>query len=119
MLDDEVDLELFEFFCQYLQGKFYIEEEVDIGVFESVEFVYDNGIDVVIDMCVIKFIVDIIYWQMKEKSYFIVIWLEYVLYLKVKDECMVDFIFIMDLLNFSFWFKLLEDERFVVEYKGK
>jgi hypothetical protein len=119
MSDDEADPELLELLRQHLQGKLHIEEEADTGVLESAEFVYDNGIDVAIDMRATKSTADTIYRQMKEKSYSTATWSEHALHPKAKDECTVDFIFTMDLLNFSFWSKLPEDERFAVEYKGK
>src|SRR5688572_31941797 len=60
MSDDEADPELLELLRQHLQGKLHIEEEADTGVLESAEFVYDNGIDVAIDMRATKSTADTI-----------------------------------------------------------
>jgi len=38
---------------------------------------------------------------------------------KAKDESTVNFIFTMDLLNFSFWSELNEDKRFAIDYQGQ
>ena len=38
---------------------------------------------------------------------------------EARDETTVAFIFTMDLLNFSFWSPLPDDERFAVEYRGR
>jgi hypothetical protein len=120
MSDDEADPELLELLRQHLQGKLHIEEEdADTGVLESAEFVYDNGIDVAIDMLATKAAADSIYRQMKDKSYSTATWSEHELHPKTKDENTVDFIFTMDLLNFSFWSELPDDERFAIEFRGK
>lgn len=119
MSDDEADPELLELLRQHLQGKLHVEENADTGVLESAEFVYDNGIDVAIDMRATKAAAETIHRQMKEKSYSTATWSEHELHPKAKDEMTVDFIFTMDLLNFSFWSELPDDERFAVEYQGK
>ncbi|KAK0389806.1 hypothetical protein NLU13_3379 [Sarocladium strictum] len=119
MSDDEADPELLELLRQHMQGKLHIEEEPDTGVLESAEFVYDNGIDVAIDMRATKAAAENIYRQMKEKSYSTATWSAHELHPQAKDECTVDFIFTMDLLNFSFWSELPDEERFAIEYRGK
>ena len=119
MSDDEADPELLELLRQHLQAKVPVEEEADTGVLQGAEFVYDNGIDVAIDMRATKAAADTIYRQMESKSYSTATWSEHELHPKEKDENTVDFIFTMDLLNFSFWSELPDDERFAVEYQGK
>lgn len=119
MSDDEADPELLELLRQHLQGKLDIEEEVDTGVLQGAEYVYDQGIDVAIDMRSTKVAADTIYTQMQEKHYSTATWSEHELHPKAKDESTVAFIFTMDLLNFSFWSELPDDERFAIEYKGK
>lgn len=119
MSDDEADPELLELLRQHFQGKLNIEQESETGVLEGAEFVYDNGIDVAIDMRASKNAAEIIYTQMQEKSFSTATWSEHELHPKTKDESTVAFIFTMDLLNFSFWSELDDEERFAVEYRGK
>lgn len=119
MSDDEADPELLELLRQHLQGQPAVEEEPETGVLESVEHVYDTCIDVAIDMRASKNAAETIYTQMQEKSYSTATWAEHELHPKEKDENTLDFIFTMDLLNFSFWSELPDDERFAIEYRGK
>ncbi|UPK89613.1 hypothetical protein LCI18_000548 [Fusarium solani-melongenae] len=119
MSDDEVDTELLELLRQHLQGKVTIEEEPETGVLQSAEYVYDSCIDVAVDMRASKKAAETIYQQMQQKSYSTATWSEHELHPKAKDESTVNFIFTMDLLNFSFWSELPEDERFAIEYHGK
>ncbi|KAI5467036.1 hypothetical protein BGZ63DRAFT_15105 [Mariannaea sp. PMI_226] len=119
MSDDEADPELLELLRQHLQGKLDIEPEPETGVLSSVEHVYDSCIDVAIDMRASKSAAEYIYSQMQERSYSTATWAEHELHPKTKDESTVNFIFTMDLLNFSFWSELPDDERFAIEYRGK
>jgi hypothetical protein len=119
MSDDEADPELLELLRQHLQGKLPVEDEPETGVLESAEYVYDNGIDVAIDMRATKNAAESIYEQMQQKSYSAAAWSEHELHPTSKDESTVDFICTMDLLNFSFWSELPDEERFAVEYRGK
>ncbi|KAL3960269.1 hypothetical protein VFPFJ_06825 [Purpureocillium lilacinum] len=119
MSDDEADPELLALLRQHLQGKPAVEDEPETGVLEGAEFVYDHGIDVAIDMRATKNAAESIYNQMQEKSFSTASWSEHELHPKAKDEATVAFIFTMDLLNFSFWSELPDDERFAIEYRGK
>uniref|UniRef100_A0A0D2XUT2 Queuosine 5'-phosphate N-glycosylase/hydrolase n=1 Tax=Fusarium oxysporum (strain Fo5176) TaxID=660025 RepID=A0A0D2XUT2_FUSOF len=119
MSDDEVDTELLELLRQHLQGNIDIQEEPETGVLESAEYVYDSCIDVAVDMRASKKAAESIYEQMQQKSYSTATWSEHELHPKAKDETTVNFIFTMDLLNFSFWSELPDDERFAIEYRGK
>ncbi|KPM44325.1 hypothetical protein AK830_g2250 [Neonectria ditissima] len=119
MSDDEADPELLELLRQHFQGKLDIAPEPETGVLETVEHVYDSCIDVAIDMRASKNAAETIYLQMQEKSYSTATWSEHELHPQTKDESTVAFIFTMDLLNFSFWSELPEDERFAVEYRGE
>ncbi|KAK5997218.1 Queuosine 5'-phosphate N-glycosylase/hydrolase [Cladobotryum mycophilum] len=119
MSDDEVDPELLELLRQHLQGRPVVEGEPETGVLADAEYVYNQGIDVAIDMMRTKQAAETIYAQMQAKSYSTATWSEHMLHPKLKDETTVAFIFIMDLLNFSFWSELSDEERFAVEYKGK
>ena len=54
------------------------------------------------------------------KEYSTHTWSEHELHPQTKDESTVDFIFTMDLLNFSFWSEEEEEpKRFCIEYRGK
>ncbi|OAQ73202.1 hypothetical protein VFPPC_00976 [Pochonia chlamydosporia 170] len=119
MSDDEADPELLELLRQHMQGKLNIKEEADTGVLDGAEYVYDQGIDVAIDMRCTKNAAETIYSQMQEKHYSTATWSEHELHPKAKDESTLAFIFTMDLLNFSFWSELPDDERFAIEYRGK
>lgn len=118
MSDDEADPELLELLRQHLQGKLQIHNEPETGVLESVEHVYNNCIDIAIDMRASKSAAESIYSQMQEKNYSTETWSDHALHPKEKDESTVAFIFTMDLLNFSFWSELPDDERFAIDYKG-
>ncbi|KAL6696005.1 hypothetical protein J3F84DRAFT_372677 [Trichoderma pleuroticola] len=119
MSDDEVDLELLALLRQHLQGVSIKDEEPETGVLPDAEYVYNHGIDVAIDMQSTKRAAESIYAQMQEKSYSTSTWSSHELHPKAKDEATAAFIFTMDLLNFSFWSELPDDERFAIEYKGK
>ncbi|KZZ98501.1 hypothetical protein AAL_03019 [Moelleriella libera RCEF 2490] len=120
MSDDEADPELIELLRQQLQGHLTLEQvEADTGVLEGAEYVHEQGIDVAIDMRATKTAAENIYAQMQEKNYSMATWAEHELHPKTKDENTVAFIFTMDLLNFSFWSELPDDERFAIEYRGR
>lgn len=119
MSDDEADPELLELLRQHMLGQPVVASEPETGVLEGAEYVYDNGIDVAINMRDTKNAAENIYRQMQAKSYSTSTWAEHELHPQDKDENTVDFIFTMDLLNFSFWSELPEDERFAVEYREK
>ncbi|KJZ80251.1 hypothetical protein HIM_00101 [Hirsutella minnesotensis 3608] len=119
MSDDEADLELLALLRKHLQGNPNIKEDADTGVLESAEYVYDHGIDVAIDMRSTKNAAETIYAQMQKKHYSTATWSEHELHPKAKNEETLAFIFTMDLLNFSFWSELPDDERFSIEYRGR
>lgn len=119
MSDDEADPELLALLRQHLLGAPIVEEEPETGVLKDAEYVYNNGIDVAIEMRATKSAAESIYAQMQEKNYSTATWSQHELHPQTKDEATVAFIFIMDMFNFSFWSELPDDERFAVEYKGK
>lgn len=119
MSDDEADPELLALLRQHLQGKLHITDEPETGVLEGAEYVYDNSIDVAVDMRATKNAAALIHHQMREREYSTTTWSEHELHPKTKDETTVAFIFVMDLLNFSFWSLRPDEERFAVEYRGK
>lgn len=119
MSDDEPDLELLALLRAAMHGPITSNAEPETGVLEGAEYVYDNSIDVALDMWSCKTAAAAIYKQMQEKSYSTATWTEHELHPKTKDESTVAFIFTMDLLNFSFWSELPEDKRFAISYKDR
>lgn len=119
MSDDEADPELVQLLRQHLQGKLVLDDEPETGVLDDAEYVYDNGIDVAVDMRATKDAAESIFAQMQESSYSPAAWSQHQLHPKTRDRSTLAFIFTMDLLNFSFWSSLPADERFAVEYRGK
>lgn len=119
MSDDEADPELLALLRQHFQGKLNLDEEPETGVLEGAEYVYDNSIDVALNMRATKNAAALIHEQMKQKEYSTKSWSEHELHPKTQDEATVAFIFTMDLLNFSFWSLRPEDERFAVSYRDK
>lgn len=90
------------------------------NVLSSAEYIYDNAIDVAIDCSSTKRAATTIYELMQTKRYSTQSWSAHDLHPKPEDgESTLNFIFTMDLLNFSFWSEKTESERFAVEYRGK
>lgn len=122
MSDDEPDHELLALLRQHMQGKLTIEEEPETGVLEGAEFVCDNSIDVSLDMRSCKNAAAAIYEKMQQKQFSPATWSTHELHPNrhlVGAEAAVAFVFVMDLLNFSFWSERSEEERFTVDYRGK
>ncbi len=121
MSDDELDEEL----------RVLLEKSLGINtdgccqpanthVLEDAEYIYDNATDVAIDMQGTKAAAAFIYQMMSEKQYSTSDWSKHELHPKAKDESTVNFIFLMDLLNFSFWSNSSSTEEcFAVDYRGK
>jgi hypothetical protein len=119
MSDDEPDLELLDL----LRARFGIGVP-DTGppetkVLENAQFIYDNSVDAALDMRSTKFAAQLILSEMRKRSYSTATWSEHELHPKSKDESTINFIFTMDLLNFSFWSVKSEENRFAVIYRGK
>lgn len=119
MSDDEVDLELLDL----LRKRFGIGVKDDgppeTKVLEDAQFIYNNSVDVALDMRSTKVAAQAILAEMEKREYSTKTWSEHELHPKSKDESTVNFIFTMDLLNFSFWSDKSEEKRFAVVYKGK
>lgn len=120
MSDDEADPELLELLRKSLgisvpSGGL----TSDTGVLKDAEYIYNNSIDVAIDMRGTQSAASLIWEQMQQRSYSTDAWSEHELHPKTKDEATANFIFTMDLLNFSFWSEKDETERFAVEYKDR
>lgn len=119
MSDDEPDNDLLDFLRGHFSKATITSTIPETHVLEGAEYVYDNSIDVALDYQSTKAAAAMIYEQMQKKEYSTKTWSSHGLHPKAKDESTVDFIFTMDLLNFSFWSERHEEERFAIEYKGK
>ncbi|KAL2849564.1 hypothetical protein BJY01DRAFT_210526 [Aspergillus pseudoustus] len=121
MSDDEVDLELLALLRKSLGlgGGAANPGVAETKVLENAQYVFDNAIDVALDPAKTKAAAETIWRQMQKKEYSTHTWCEHELHPKTKDEDTVDFIFTMDLLNFSFWSAEPEEKRFAIEYQGK
>ena len=79
---------------------------LETGVLEDAEYIYDNAIDVSIDMYGTKAAAASIYSAMKERSYSTEAWSQQQLHPTreqgFSDIDIVNFIFTLDLLNFSY-----------------
>lgn len=120
MSDDEVDHEL----LALLRQKFGIgtvdpNAPPETKVLQDAERICYNSIDVALDMRHTKLAAIAIHEEMQKREYSAKSWAEHELHPKSKDEATVNFIFTMDLLNFSFWSEKGEEERFTVSYKDK
>lgn len=117
--EDQPDPELLELLRQHLNGKQSNQTAAETGVLESAEFVYNHAIDVALDMRGCKKAANTIWDQMQQREYSPATWSTHELHPKDKNEETVQFIFTMDLLNFSFWSEKSEEDRFQVEYRGQ
>ncbi|KAI9821915.1 MAG: hypothetical protein M1827_002497 [Pycnora praestabilis] len=120
MSDEEADPELFALLRQSLAiGLNAASDTVETRVLEGAEHVYNNSIDVALDSQGTKAAAQIIRTLMEQKEYSTKTWSAHELHPKDKDENTVNFIFTMDLLNFSFWSEKESEERFAVEYRSQ
>jgi hypothetical protein len=124
MSDDEVDHELLDL----LRQKFGIGPKdpslpPETDVLQHAEYIYNNSVDVALDMRHTKLAALSIAKQMQARHYGTATWADHALHPKSRDETTVNFIFTMDLLNFSFWSEGVEGEGeeggFCVEWEGK
>lgn len=120
MSDDEADPELLELLRQSLGlGVASASVPPNTRVLESAEYIYDNAIDVSIVSESTKAAASSIWQMMQEKGISTMTWSGHELHPKAKAESTVDFIFTMDLINFSFWSEHDEEQRFQIHYKDK
>ncbi|KAE8152906.1 hypothetical protein BDV25DRAFT_50488 [Aspergillus avenaceus] len=121
MSDDEADPELLALLRKSLGlgGGAANPRTAETKVLENAQYVFDNAIDVALSPDKVKEAADTIWRMMQKKSYSTQTWSEHELHPQLKDESTVDFIFAMDLLNFSFWSERTEEERFAIEYRGR
>jgi aerobic-type carbon monoxide dehydrogenase small subunit (CoxS/CutS family) len=118
MSDSEPDNDLLDFLRQHF-SKASIASVPETKVLEGAEYVYDNSIDVALDSQSTIAAAAMIYEQMQKKEYSTKTWQSHDFHPQALDESTVDFIFTMDLLNFSFWSENDDEERFAIEYQGK
>ena len=120
MSDDEVDEDLLELLRKSLGvGNNDTPKRRETGVLKDAEYVYDNSTDVALDMQGTKAAAATIWSLIQEKDYSTREWSKHELHPKAKNESTVDFIFLMDLINFSFWSDRDEpDEKFAVDFRG-
>lgn len=119
MSDDDVDLELLDLMRKHWGGGAKHDGPPETKVLENAYFIYDNSMDVALDMRSTKVAAQLVLDEMDKREYSTKSWAEHELHPKAKDEGTVNFIFTMDLLNFSFWSEKDEQDRFAVVYKGK
>jgi Potential Queuosine, Q, salvage protein family len=118
MSDDEADPELLALLRESLGlGPPSASAPPDTGVLKSAEYVYDNAVDVSISSQHTKAAARTVWQLMQHRNYSTQTWSEHELHPKSKDESTVNFIFTMNLLNFSFWSNKPNEERFAVDYK--
>ncbi|KAL9074290.1 MAG: hypothetical protein Q9157_004455 [Trypethelium eluteriae] len=117
--DEEADPELIALLRQSLGlGTSSQPRPADTGVLDSASYIYNNSIDVAVDMFGTKRAAAHIWQNMQRREYSTQNWSEHELHPKTKDEAALDFIFTMDLLNFCFWSDDL-NSKFTVEYHDK
>ena len=123
MSDDEADPELLELLRQSLgiSNKPASSDDVptQTGVLKDAEYICDNALDVSISPSGTKAAAKQIWETMRSRGYSTRTWSEHELHPKTQDEDTVNFIFTLDLLNFSFWPELPAEEAFAVDYRGK
>ncbi|CAB4481639.1 uncharacterized protein OCT59_001965 [Rhizophagus irregularis] len=94
-------------------------------VLESAYFISKNSKDVFIPQDSIQEAANTIYSNMKKLKYSISVWKQHELHPKVANEDAINWIFLVDLLNFSFWSDLEKEkgsniqERFSIYHKDK
>lgn len=121
MSDDEVDEELLVLLRKSvgLNG-FHNPAPAETKVLEHAEYIYNNSVDVALDSRGTKAAAAVIWNSMQEKGYSFKSWSEHELHPKATDANTVDFVFIMDLLNFCFWSSSAQPEhKYAVEYRGR
>ncbi|KAL9127690.1 MAG: hypothetical protein Q9217_003489 [Psora testacea] len=121
MSDDEPDGDLLDLLRKSLGINGNTTPELPkVRVLEDAEYIYDNATDVALDMRGTKAAASLIWELMDEKGYSTKDWSSHELHPKARDESTVDFIFLMDLLNFSFWpSNRAPDKIYSVEYHGR
>ncbi|RMZ91895.1 hypothetical protein DV736_g883, partial [Chaetothyriales sp. CBS 134916] len=120
MSDDEADPELVALLRQSLglepsSGS----APPETRVLRAAEFIYDNAVDVSISSAATKAAAATLWKLMKERDISTHSWAQHELHPAAKNEATVNFIFTIDLLNFSFWSDRAEGQRAAIEYRGR
>lgn len=120
MGDDDVDQDLLAFMRKALGlDPSETKAHPTTKVLESALYIFDNSIDVALDRDCVMQAAETIYNAMQKKAYGTSTWSEQELHPQEKNEDTLNFIFTMDVLNFSFWSGLEDEKRFSVDYGGK
>lgn len=120
MSDDEADPELLALLRQSLGIAAPSAPQIpETRVLEGAEHVYDHAIDVAIDASGTKAAARLVWKLMEEQEWSTQKWSSHPLHPQAKNQQTVDFIFAMDVLNFSFWSERPSNQRFAVEYRGE
>lgn len=119
MSDDEADPELLELLRKSLGLSLDTDAAPETGVLSSAQYINDNSTSVALSMAGTKSAAARIWSTMRTANYSTKTWSAHELHPTSKDEAAVNFIFMMDLLNFSFWINGDGEEALVVEYRGK
>lgn len=118
--DDDVDHDLLDFMRKAMGlSPSTSKAPPATKVLESAEYICDNSIHVALVRDSIVEAAETIYKSMQQKSYSTSTWSEHELHPQEKNEDTLNFIFTMDVLNFSFWSDMDEERRFSVNYGGK
>lgn len=93
------------------------------GVLKDAEYICNNSIDVSVSMHSTLAAAASIHKLMQERGYSTHTWSTHELHPKqskgFSEVDIVNFVFTMDLLNFSFWSDMPVDQRYQVEYRGR
>lgn len=100
-----------------------VDAPPDTKVLSSAKHVYNNAIDVFIDRVGVQSAASTLLSHVREKPFSPAAWSDHELHPRVSElgeDATVDFIFTMDLLNFSFWSgRDKEAEKFCVKYRDR
>ena len=118
MSDDEVDYELLDLLRQSLGLRDAEKAPPETGVLKDAEYIYNNAVDVAIDSSGTRAASVRLWRMMRERRYSTKAWSEHELHPKQKTAATANFIFTMDLLNFSFFADEGETE-YAVNFAGK
>ncbi|KAK6428359.1 hypothetical protein LTR95_015496, partial [Oleoguttula sp. CCFEE 5521] len=127
MSDDEADPELIALLRSHLGLDTQPSANVissSTGVLADAEYIYNNSIDVSVSMSGTQSAAVELYNHFTSRYYSAKSWNDHPLHPTLgeegfDDEAMVRFVFTMDLLNFSFWSELGNEERWQIEWRGE
>lgn len=88
-------------------------------VLKSAQFINKNSVDVSVPEEGVKKAAKFMSKLMKDTNYSCKQWKDHPLHPKEENEDVLKWIFLIDLLNFSFYSNLSEADRYAVEYKGQ